>query len=162
MCPTYFIRQAERTEYEALCVLFEELDEHHRLERPDLFRKPLSERRDRAVLDELIAKEDRTILVADEDGKSLLGLAVLSAKISPESVMRESRQYVELVELVVRPSTRRAGIGRALVEASKIWTQSRGLSELDVTALSFNMEAISFYRKIGFQPQLERFTMVLR
>jgi hypothetical protein len=52
---SFRVRQALPTEREALLPLFEELDEHHRLARPDVFRKPSGARREPALLDPLIA-----------------------------------------------------------------------------------------------------------
>ena len=40
MSPSFQIRTAAAGDYDALCALWTELDEHHRAARPDLFRRP--------------------------------------------------------------------------------------------------------------------------
>lgn len=156
---SFSIRHALLTEHESLCALFEELDEHHRLARPDVFRKPLGPRREASLLDQLIIGPDSVILVAEADKESLLGLAVLMINTVPVSIVCDARRFVYLESLIVRSDARRVGIGQSLIAASKAWAQTQNISSLEVAAWSFNSEAITFYRKVGFLPTIERFAM---
>ena len=79
----FSIRSARARDREALCKLFEELDELHRLERPDIFRKPYGARREASWLDQIMAGPDSVILVAEREERALLGLAVLIEKATP-------------------------------------------------------------------------------
>jgi diamine N-acetyltransferase len=159
MTPSISIRPAVQADIPSLVPLFEVLDEHHRIARPEIFRKPVGARREQPWLEWIIAGPDRTILVAEGIDKEILGLVVLIARSIPSNVVREAREFVEIDQVVVAASARRSGIGRSLMEASKAWARERNISRLEVSAWSFNVEAIAFYRKFGFDRTVEWFAM---
>jgi len=153
------IRSAVASDIASLTTLFEVLDEHHRLALPEVFRKPTRAQRERSCLDWIIAGPDRAILVAEGTDEKIAGLVVLIARSIPANVVRDARQFVEIDQLVVGVRARRYGVGRSLIDASKAWARQRGISQLEVSAWSFNVETIEFYRKLGFQRTTERFAM---
>jgi diamine N-acetyltransferase len=153
------IRSAQVAETAALDALFEGLDEFHRLALPDIFRKPPAARREQVWLEQTIAGPDSAILVAEQVDNRLIGLAVLIMRKTPAIPIRAARQFVEIVELVVAAEARHLGVGRSLVEGAKEWARERGIPALEVSAWSFNVAAIDFYKKIGFQQTVERFAM---
>jgi diamine N-acetyltransferase len=152
------IRPALPSEIAAMNPLFEEFDEHHRVARPEIFRKPTGARREPAWLDQIIAGPDSAILVAETDAK-IIGLVVLIARLVPANVVCDARRFVEIRELVVTSGMRRIGVGRSLIEASKTWARGRGILSLEVSAWSFNLQTIEFYRQVGFRRTIERFAM---
>ena len=153
------IRPAVRSDIPSLTPLFEALDEQHRIALPTVFRKPPAERREQSWFDWIIAGPDRAILVAERVDKKIIGLVVLIARSIPANVVRDARRFVEIDNLVVGFGARRSGVGRSLLEASKTWAREQGISKLEVSAWSFNVEAIEFYRKLGFHRTIERFAM---
>ena len=159
MTLSFSIRPAVVSDIAVLNPLFEDLDEHHRVALPEIFRRPTAARRKPAWLDSVIAGPDHAILVAEGADAKIIGLIVLIARSVSAIAVRDARQFVEITDLVVSSGTRRIGVGRALIEASKTWTRERGIGNLEVSAWSFNVETIEFYRKVGFQRTIERFAM---
>jgi GNAT superfamily N-acetyltransferase len=153
------IRQALSSDIAAIIPLFEELDEHHRLALPVVFRKPAGPRREQSWLDWAIAGPDQAILVAAGAHAEIIGLVVLIARSIPANSVRDARQFVQIDQLVVRSAARRRGVGRSLIDASKTWARARGISNLEVSAWSFNVETIEFYRRVGFEPTIEWFAI---
>jgi GNAT superfamily N-acetyltransferase len=153
------IRPALASDIAAMLPLFEELDEHHRHALPAVFRKPTGARREQSWFDWLIAGPDQTILVAEEPDAGMIGLVVLVARSAAANTVRDARRFVEINQLVVHSAARRCGTGRSLVDASKTWARARGISNLEVSAWSFNVETIEFYRRVGFQPTIEWFAI---
>ncbi|MEO6952467.1 MAG: GNAT family N-acetyltransferase [Polyangia bacterium] len=51
--------------------------------------------------------------------------------------------------LVVDPAMRRAGCGRALIDAAAAWARERGALELLLTVWAGNREAERFYEQLG-------------
>jgi ribosomal protein S18 acetylase RimI-like enzyme len=156
------VRPALPSDIAALIPLFEELDEHHRLALPVVFREPDGARREQSWLDGVIAGPDQAILVAEgphADIVGLVGLVVLIARSVAANSVRDARRFVEIDQLVVTSATRRRGIGRSLIDASKAWGRARGIANLEVSAWSVNAETIEFYRKVGFAPTIARFAM---
>jgi GNAT superfamily N-acetyltransferase len=153
------IRAAVPSDIAAINPLFEVLDEHHRIALPEVFRKPTGARREQSWLDWIIAGADGAILVAEGSDAKIIGLVVLVARSAQASVVRDARRFVEIRELVVNRIARRLGVGRSLIDASKMWARERGIWSLEVSAWSFNAETIEFYRKVGFRRTIEWFAM---
>ena len=59
--------------------------------------------------------------------------------------------WAEITEMYVRPSFRRRGIGRALVEAAVAHGRERGCRELHLLVDPQNVEAQAFYRALGLE-----------
>jgi aminoglycoside 6'-N-acetyltransferase I len=53
--------------------------------------------------------------------------------------------------IYVDPAHRGTGIGRALVEAVRLWGEERGAPEFASDALLDNVESHTFHRAVGFQ-----------
>jgi GNAT superfamily N-acetyltransferase len=153
------IRPAVSADIATLALLFEALDEHHRLALPEVFRKPAGPRREPSWLDWTMAGADRTILVAEAPDQEAVGLIVLIARSVPANVVREARRFVEIDQLVVSAAARRLGVGRSLVNASKRWAREQDIPQLEVSAWSFNVDTVEFYRRLGFQRTIEWFAM---
>ncbi len=153
------IRPALPPDVAPLMPLFEELDEHHRLALPAVFRKPDGARREQSWLDRVIAGPDQAILMAEGVQAEIIGLVVLIERFVAANNVRHARQFVEIDQLVVASAARRRGVGRSLIEASKAWGRARGVSNLEDSVWSFNAETIEFYRRIGFAPTIARFAM---
>jgi GNAT superfamily N-acetyltransferase len=157
----FHIRQANSTEYDDICSLIFELDQHHLRARPGVFRTLIGATRGPAFIASLITGPDSTILVADHHDEGLVGLVILIKKSIPDSVVRDARCFVEIDNLIVRSGMRRLGIAQSLISASKSWAEGRGVQSFEVTAWSFNAGAKAFYQKLGFQPTYERFELPL-
>jgi len=144
------IRPAVLADYEALCALWEELDEHHRRVRPDLFRPPTGPRRELAWVKALIEGPDSAILVAGAARGRLSGLAVVQLETPAEIRFRIQPLFVQVDNLVVAAADRRRGIGAALISACADWSRSRGIERLELKMLEFNQGARRFYEAMGF------------
>ncbi len=62
----------------------------------------------------------------------------------------ESGWMVEIVGLVVAAPSRRAGVGRALVERAKGWARSKDAEALVVRSNTVRTESHRFYPTLGF------------
>ncbi|WP_460253820.1 GNAT family N-acetyltransferase [Acidiphilium sp. MT5] len=155
------IRPARSTDYDIICTLIAELDRHHRESRPDIFREPIGPTRDRTSIDQLIAGPNSTILVADHPDHGIIGLIILIAKSIPATIVSDARRIVELDQLIVATAHRRQAIAQALIHAATAWAAQHAIDNIEVTAWSFNRGAIALYRKLGFQPKIERFALSL-
>jgi ribosomal protein S18 acetylase RimI-like enzyme len=63
---------------------------------------------------------------------------------------RDDAENAELVSMWVAPSHRRAGVGRALVDAVLAWARTRGARTLFLLVTCTNDTAIKFYERLGF------------
>ena len=57
----------------------------------------------------------------------------------------------EMYAVWVDPAYRLKGVGRALIEFGRAWSQSRGAKQLKVGIFDDNPGALAFYRSVGFK-----------
>ena len=151
------VRPAALSDYQALCALFEELDEFHRLRRPDFFRRFDGPARTWEQIGKWMAGPDSTMLVAEdgaEDGTEgeadVIGLAVLLPRPPSPFAGAVSRKVVVLDNLVVRADRRDRKIGEKLVVASMEWARGQGASHVELGVHAVNRHALRFYERLGF------------
>jgi ribosomal protein S18 acetylase RimI-like enzyme len=60
-------------------------------------------------------------------------------------------EFIYINELVVRPGSRRSGIGRALVLYLKKFAQQKGITQIKLDVGQFNSEARAFFKSQGFE-----------
>jgi GNAT superfamily N-acetyltransferase len=149
------IRTANLRDYEAMCVLFDELDELHRRARPDMFRPFSPPARSREQVARWLADAGSAILVA-EGAQGVVGLALLVTRPPSPFPGAVPRKVVEVDNLAVRADQRRQRIGRRLLAASVDWARQRGATHVEVAVHDFNQDAERFYRAFGFSRSVNR------
>ena len=146
---TALIRPATLGDYQALCALFEELDEFHRKARPDFFCSFDGPARSWEQVGRWLAGPDSTVLVA-EDGADVIGLSLLLPRPQPPFAGAVPRKVVVIDNLVVRADRRDRGSGEGLVAASMDWARGQGASHVELGVHAVNRHARRFYERLGF------------
>jgi len=82
------------------------------------------------------------------DGETWIGMAVGSRTGGDERA--------HLYAMWVDPDSRRAGVGRRLVEAVVAWAEAEGATEIELGATAINRDAVVFYERLGFADTGER------
>ncbi len=144
-----FVRPATLDDYQALCALFEELDDFHRKARPDFFRSFDGPARSWEQVGRWLAGPDSTVLVA-EDASYVVGLSLLLPRPQPPFPGAVPRKVVVIDNLVVRADRRDRGIGEGLVAASMDWARGQGASHVELGVHAVNRHARRFYERLGF------------
>jgi GNAT superfamily N-acetyltransferase len=147
-------------DYDALVALFDELDEFHRLARPDIFRRFDGPARTYGQIEQWLTGPGSTVLVAEID-LEVVGLAVLLTRPPSTFAGAVPLKVIELDNLVVQSGLRSKGIGRRLIEATADWSRGQGASHLGVAVHAFNHDARRFYERAGFAPSIDRLALAL-
>jgi GNAT superfamily N-acetyltransferase len=147
-------------DYDALVALFDELDEFHRLARPDVFRRFDGPARTREQIGQWLAGPGSTVLVAVMD-LEVVGLAVLLTRPPPAFAGVVPLKVIELDNLVVRSGLRGRGVGRQLIEATVDWSRGQRASHVGVAVHAFNRDARRFYERAGFAPSIDRLVLAM-
>ena len=109
----------------------------------------VSEREENEILE---SPERNAVLVADDGGR-LVGFVEVALRDWAEGCRTRPVGYVE--GWYVRPERRRAGVGRALIEAAERWTLSRGCTEIASDAELSNALSHRAHAALGFT-EIER------
>ena len=152
------VRVASPRDYEALCSLFDELDEIHRQARPDLFTAFDGPARTREQIERWLAEPESTLLVAQSE-EGVVGLAVLITRAPSGFAGAVARKVVEVDNLVVRADQRGRRVGRRLLSAAVEWSRQRRATHVEVCVHDFNRDAQRFYRSFGFAPSVDRLVL---
>jgi len=157
--PDISIRPAVAADYPALCRLWEELDEHHRLARPDIFQIPEGPRREHDWVTGLIDGADSEILVAETSAGDLVGMATLAVEQPPALPFLIPRPFVEIHNLVVSRDFHRRGVATRLVRASTEWAAAQAVRTVELGVNEFNSDALRFYEAVGFSTARRRMSL---
>jgi len=144
------IREAVASDYDSLCVLFEETDALHRENLPHIFQKPEGPVRDEEYILGLISDKNAALFIA-QIGREPVGAICVIVKESPAVPIFVPRRYAVIDNLVVKGSVRRRGIGRALMKRAERWVRAQGMESIELNVWEFNQDAIEFYRKVGYE-----------
>jgi len=142
------IRPTTLEDYEAVCRLFEEGDDFHRQALPGLFRQALPARTYEFFKSYL--NNDQAHLWVADTSTHLIGLVEFHVVVIPDRPNTFPRTFIFVDSLIVQESARRQGVGQALMEKVRDWTQEHGLSKIELNVHEFNQGAIEFYQKLGY------------
>jgi ribosomal protein S18 acetylase RimI-like enzyme len=91
-------------------------------------------------------------LAVDED--AIAGFAICEQEQGGSRTWTWPRDFLAIVDLVVRPGRRGAGIGAALLDAVEEEARRRGVAAIDLMVAGPNEGARRFYERAGFRPDL--------
>lgn len=144
------IRKATLDDYAGLLELYSELDELHRNNYSELFRRPKGVARSIEYINNLIHDNDKALFIAEVD-YIIIGLAECLVMRSPNFPVIKEREWVQLDSIAIRHDYQHQNIGSSLLEVVTQWAQSKNINRIEVKVYSFNTNAIEFYNKNAFK-----------
>jgi ribosomal-protein-alanine N-acetyltransferase len=97
--------------------------------------------------------------LSDEPGDAPMRavfVAEANAAIAGFAVASRAGEFAELESVVVSPSDRRKGIGKALCQQVMDWSRTMGASELELEVRASSDGALALYGSLGFVEQARR------
>ncbi len=144
------IREAVIDDYEDLCKIYGELDEHHRLNHPELFIKPEDYARAKEYISEIIDDDDKALFVAEVQSK-IIGFAECYIVKSSNFPVVKKREWIQLDSIAVKRDYHNCHIGSLLLEKVIQWAKFKEIKRVELKVYSFNINAIEFYLGKGFK-----------
>ena len=144
------IRPAMLADYQAVSILFEQVDQLHEDALPDLFQASDGPARSQEWFARIVASPDAALFVAEHQG-ILVGLVLCRVDTSPAFPLFVPRRYVHINDLVVHESFQGKGIGRFLMHHVHEWTKTLGMTDVELDVYEFNMPARTLYEHLGYQ-----------
>lgn len=150
------IRQAVMADYEGMCAVIDEVDQLHREQHLDLFRKaPDGIVRTPGFIASLIEDPNTCFLVAEQEGE-IIGLLIGCMRDTPPVSILVPRRTGYIDNLAVRRDRRRQGVGQAMMQQAEEWARRHGAEALELNVFSFNQGAIRFYEELGYETLMQR------
>jgi N-acetylglutamate synthase-like GNAT family acetyltransferase len=108
----------------------------------------ISPERDRLLetVDSVLAAGGQHRFLLAETREGIVGMCAMLFSMSTWSAAKAC----ELQDVMVSPTARRSGVGRALVETAGRLAQEEGCRRVFLLAEAWNLEAHAFYRALGF------------
>jgi ribosomal protein S18 acetylase RimI-like enzyme len=146
------VRDARLIDLDRLVSLWGVLAKHHAAIDPKLYGTEVhAPATYRAWLRRKLDDPEAMLLVAElNEGP----IGFLLARTGQRAPIFSIREIGMIYDLVVDPSARRSGAGRALFEAAKSRFAERGLTYLQVSFSPLNESALGFWTAQGFDPLL--------
>ncbi len=153
------VRPAGPDDVPALARLNAEVQALHRAALPDQYLDPsLAELE--GWIRRLLADPAVALLLAEEQSEGL-GFAVVRREAAPGTIYTPPRLRALVDALGVAATSRRRGVGRALMTAAEAQARAWGAAAVVLDVQGFNAEAERFYRALGYLPSKLRMSRTL-
>ena len=111
----------------------------------------------RDAISRLIASPAHHLLIASSSADGVpAGYALGEIRKIPETSLTHAYAIMHVHHIAVKASSRKGGIGRALVEHLATIARQDGVERLSADVWAFNDEARSFFGKSGLEPYIMR------
>src|SRR5574341_634152 len=149
------IRPMTLDDFDALCVLLEEIHAYHVEGVPHIFRMPQGPVIRHDVFAEKLGDPDQLFLLAF-DGSAVIGFlwAIIRPYDDTDTTIARRMLFVETLGIGER--YRGQGVGRDLMARAEAWGRARGANAAGLTVWTFNQAAIGFYERLGYESELIR------
>ena len=146
------VREAQYQDLDQVVALWMRLMVHHQPLNPRLYQiEDHSQATYRTFVSRQVNSDIGLVLVAEDDGRIAGFLLGSQGRRSPVFAVRAVGM---IYDLVVHPSHRRKGLGRALVEHAQSAFLASGIDDIQVNYDPNNSEACSFWRSLGYETLL--------
>jgi len=155
------IRRATEADAAAICALQQEIQALHAQGLPQVFRPPDTAAFSPEHVRSLLGAAGVRLWIAHV-GTSPAGYLYAEVARYGENAQRKAQSYVYVNHVCVTAAHRRAGIGRALMEAAYSWAREESVDAVMLDVWGFNAGAQAFFAKEGFMPFTLRLSKPLR
>ena len=153
------IRKATRADFDAICRIFEQGDQHHENLLPKYF-SVVEKARSLASINSFIESYSAEFFLALR-GDLLIGILNLQESQMPKQAFFKASKFALIDSIVVDKNFRKQNIGSLLLQEAKSWASERQLSDIQLVVWEANEPAINFYTKHGFQSLSRRMNLAI-
>ena len=154
------IRSATMDDYDAICGLLKETDEHHASILPKYFQTFSGSARPRELIASFVEPDDARVFLAEVADRPA-GCLMVKLTSHPEFPMFNPYRFALVDSLVVGSEYRRRGIATKLFDQAKTWVAEQGIKHVQVNVWAANAAGLCFYKKQGFETLTEKMELDL-
>lgn len=149
--PDARIRKATVQDYDAVCLLFEQIDRHHVGILPEVFQSFDGPARPRGLFEAHVRDHDKAFFVVEAASRTV-GFMNIEHDSHPPLPMLKFHEFVLIKNIYIEEAYRGRGLARRLLDEAKRWGRERGLHAMQLNVYAANRLAMDFYEKMGFRP----------
>ena len=112
---------------------------------------PENANKQREFVAKLMEEDSSQVMVAADAGE-LVGYVMFQSEVKPPLEMDHKLSYI--MDLYVRPSHRRRGVGRRLLQSCLDALGEKGATDVQLRVWHANKNAIALYRQLGFKDRM--------
>lgn len=146
------IRRAEKKDAKRLCELLETIAQLHHEGRPDIYGAGGAKYGINDV-EKKIENTDEIILVAVGEDDEVLGYTMSKIIDVEENGILLGYRKMYIDDVCVDSAFRKLGIGKKLMDATKLEAEKAGCHLAELNVWAFNEKAVNFYRSCGMTVQ---------
>lgn len=107
-------------------------------------------KQDTVFLENVIAGKDNFSMFIAEIDQKAVGFVIVQLQVSPPYNCFVPLKVAYLMDIVVDKRQRGRGIGKALIDRTKVWAKDKGADYVELSVLKKNKPAADLYRREGF------------
>ena len=120
--------------------------EHH----PRIFKIPENEDYAISFFQEMLADPTVTIFIAEDNGNEV-GYIVCKLVERQDNPFTFAARILHVDQISVRPKARRMGVGEALLKRAELLARELKAERVALDSWAFNLDAHTFFERMGFQ-----------
>ena len=144
------IRQADPADSFLLSSLCRDVQVLHVEQHPDIFKIPPGDDFAVSFFDEILADPTSRIFIAEEKGRAI-GYIFCKLFERTESAFTYANRFLLIEQISVRPDAQRHGTGAALMNRVEELAREIGVSKIQLDSWDFNLNAHTFFERLGFK-----------
>jgi diamine N-acetyltransferase len=110
------------------------------------------------IMEKLLENDNWDVLVASHNGKAI-GYALLIIREHSDNPFKMAYTSLVIDQMCVEKAYQNKGIGAQLMNAVSEYAREKGIRTIELSVWKENLEAVTFYRKMGFRIMIENMAM---
>ena len=143
------IRYATLADIEKINILRKQVNDLHIQGEPQIFKLGFSVEMQQYVL-QFLDNDQKVLLVCEQDN-IVVGYAMVSFVVKPETPYRYELRFAEIEEIGVDKNCQSQGCGKQLMNEIIKISKQKGFLQIELNMFTFNKSAETFYEKLGFE-----------
>ncbi|PID29489.1 MAG: hypothetical protein CR982_02710 [Candidatus Cloacimonadota bacterium] len=145
------IRGLEKSHFEQLYALFDQIDNLHHDSIPSIFKRSFDKKGVKSHLENILISKTHHIVVAVDKNENVLGFGEYIIKSIENHKVFEDKKSINIVSIIVKKEYRCRGIGTKILKYIEDQTTLLKLDSTELMVWGFNQPAIKFYESNGYE-----------